>query len=299
MKPPVPVAPSPDRPRLRQPVPLQAANSLVASLWVAVCAATPEFIWRGLKSVIADLDVADVVSALLVGLILAFCIEPAMERLRHRWMQRGRHAHPSVQTHEDDAHPYGLIFRAAIGLAFAFASVCLHDAITDVLAAHAADNAARRAGLAAGLNLAGAWTIVPFCITLAWLTIGRGALAWVCGLLAVASPLAAALVFSWNIAEWLTTELPAVAILAWGYRQWPRGPVAGFFRRATRPLLYLCPIAPVLALLLAGLSSLTGLHWLGAYTPEEGWIDGRFYLGWAIGLLLAPVPLTALSHARE
>ncbi|MCB8880201.1 hypothetical protein ACELLULO517_08155 [Acidisoma cellulosilytica] len=258
---------------------LRALNVGVASLWVAVCAATPEFIWRGARVVASHLNAADLASALLVGLILAFCIEPALERFRHTAAQP-----PGPQS-------YNLVFRAAVGLAFAFASVCLHDAITAFLASHAADDAVRQAGLVAGLRLAGAWTVVPFCVALAWLTVGRARWRWVFAVLALASPGLAALMFSWQLQDWITAQLPASCILLLGYRQWSLGPVAGFFRRNVQVLLWVSPIWLIGALLFNWAGNQLGLAWTQLYTPGEAWIDVRFYLGWAIGLSLAPVPL--------
>lgn len=274
---------------------LQATNVLVASLWVAVCAATPEFIWRGARQVIHHLNAGDLAASVLVGLILAFCIEPAMEQLRHA----------AAASHDGGHHarrhkPYNLLFRAAIGLAFAFASVCLHDAITTFLASHANDLNARRAGLVAGLQLAGAWTVVPFCVTLAWLTVRRIYIHAVCVVLAVLSPGAAALAFDWSWQDWITTQLPTVCILVLGYRHWSGGAVSNFFRRAISALAWVCLIWLIGMSVLAGLANLTGLGWLNLYSQQEAWIDVRFYFGWMIGLLLAPVPLdereTAGAH---
>jgi hypothetical protein len=126
---------------------------------------------------------------------------------------------------------------------------------------------------------------------LAWLTVGQGALRWLTAALAAASPGIAALVFSWHLADWITAELPALCILALGYRYWSGGPVSRFFRRAVMALVWICPIWLVCALLVSWLGHRLGLTWAQLYTPTEAWIDARFYLGWAIGLLLAPVPL--------
>ncbi len=52
---------------------------LIAALWIAICAAAPEFIWRGAFVIIDHAQWGDLVAAALIGLILAFFIEPAVD----------------------------------------------------------------------------------------------------------------------------------------------------------------------------------------------------------------------------
>ena len=59
-----------------------ASNGFFFALWVAVCAAAPEFLWQGLFSLFGHFSLTDAAAALLIGAILAFFVEPVLERLR-------------------------------------------------------------------------------------------------------------------------------------------------------------------------------------------------------------------------
>jgi hypothetical protein len=59
-----------------------STSVLITSLWVAICAVAPEFIWQGMRTAYEHPDWSDLLSALLIGLILAFFVEPATERIR-------------------------------------------------------------------------------------------------------------------------------------------------------------------------------------------------------------------------
>lgn len=66
----------------------RAANGFFFALWVAVCAAAPEFLWQGLFSLFGYFSFTDAAAALLIGAILAFFVEPVLERLRSRRAKR-------------------------------------------------------------------------------------------------------------------------------------------------------------------------------------------------------------------
>lgn len=262
-------------------------NSLTAALWIAVCAATLEFIWRGARIVIHHFSWADAAAALMIGLILAFCIEPAMERARHLLFGNRHESH----------QPYSPLFAAAAGIAFGVASVCLHDAMTAFLALHAQDHAVRHAGLLNGLRIALSWAVVPFVTTLAWLAAARGRLAWPMGLLGLLAPVAAGWVFSWSPADTLTTFIPCTAFLLLGYRALRHAPPDRLFPRAARSIAWAGPLWLVTAVTVDALFAAT--HWTGfrLYTGSELWIDARFYAGWCMGLLLAPFPFNRGARA--
>jgi hypothetical protein len=260
-----------------------AMNSLIVSVWIAVCAATPEFIWRGARIVVRHFSWSDLAAALFVGLILAFCIEPAMERLRHR-LSKGAGA---------DAHhpPAGSpLFAAAMGLAFALASVCLHDAITAFLSVGQDDHAHQHLGLATGITIAAAWTMVPFFTSLAWLSVDRHRLRIPLGLLAALSPLIAGQLFSWSLADTVTTVLPCLTILMLGYREIAARQGANGLARCVRGIAWFVPVWLLAALVVNYCLGLLGLARFEFYSVPEIWIDARFYCGWAIGLLLVPPP---------
>ncbi len=125
----------------------RAADALVASAWVAICAVTPEFIWPGARVVVLDFSWGDMVSAFFIGLILAFCIEPAMERVRYMLSRQ-----PSGLA--DHMRAYIPRVLVAMGGAFAHDSVCLHDAVTAFLSAHRDDPVVRPGALVTGIRVA-------------------------------------------------------------------------------------------------------------------------------------------------
>ena len=268
-----------------------ALHAVIASTWIAVCATTPEFIWRGARIVARHFSWTDLASAIFIGLILAFCIEPAMERLRHRFSSL-------AATHPDDLPTQSPVFAAAMGLAFALASVCLHDAITAFLSADGEDHAVRNAGLVTGIEIASAWTIVPFLISLAWLSSGRRRLRVPLGILAALSPMIAGDLFSWSVPDTITTEVPCLAILLLGYRAMAAGGGKEALSRCAGSIAWFAPAWLVGAMLLTYCLGWFGLTRLHFYTISEAWIDARFYFGWAIGLLLVPVPAISSPKPR-
>ena len=238
---------------------------LASSLWIAVCAAAPEFIWQGMTVAIGHSDWATLVGALLVGAILAFFVEPLMEGTR-RLLTLGHEA--------SRAHARGPLFRVLLSIAFAVVSVFLHDAVTSAV------SGSETALIdALGLTLAWAWT--PFAMSLAWLTRTKRILGVATAIFTILSPLIAAWVFSWAWQDAVTGFIPTVVIVAMGFRL-PEKKGAGF-----------APLAGVVAAVSVGWLMLGAVISLAVplYNAAGFWLDARFYLGWIIGLLLAPDPL--------
>jgi hypothetical protein len=95
----------------------------------------------------------------------------------------------------------------------------------------------------------------------------------------------------------MTTEIPAIAILAAGYHVAGKGGGtrrtdldADFFRRMAGYLAVISLIWLAAVVLIACLMTLFKVGERPLYTYSQFAIDLRFYIGWAIGLLLAPVP---------
>jgi hypothetical protein len=94
----------------------------------------------------------------------------------------------------------------------------------------------------------------------------------------------------------ITTSIPCLLILGLGYRCITKEP--------THLALVRC--APVIALVAGGwlisavlFDTLIDVNLFGQpklYTQAELWADVRFYLGWAMGLILAPPPSNAISY---
>jgi hypothetical protein len=109
---------------------MAVASIFITSLWVAICAVAPEFIWRGLRAAYEHPDWSDLLSALLIGLILAFFVEPATERVRDL-LHLARTKNDFVE-----GRPRNVFFTACLSLVFALTSVGLHDAMSAFISGH-------------------------------------------------------------------------------------------------------------------------------------------------------------------
>ncbi len=250
---------------------LFAIGALIAAVWVAICAAAPEFIWQGLWIAAAHVTKADALSALLVGLVLAFFIEPLMERLRGERHRHVRHG------------PGAALFTAALGLVFALVSIGLHEAMTAFVAERAAGE---QGGLEAAIALTMAWAFVPFAVTVAWLSAPLRWLAAPLGVIAALAPPIAGWLFGWPMHSVLTTAIPSVLILLLGYRKAIRSSLSP--RAIT--VAWVSATWLVAALLADVILGLVQPGQLRFYSSFSFWVDVRFYVGWTIGLVLAPSP---------
>jgi hypothetical protein len=261
-----------------------AAAALILSLNVAICAAAPEFIWSGLLVALAHPSWADLVSALLIGLNLAFFVEPAMERLRD-WL--GSAGSPA--SHE--RRPRNLLFTASLSLAFAVVSVCLHDAMVAFVSGRGEADATHQTALVAGVTLIIAWAIVPFAVTLAWLSLGCRWLRAPLGIIAAASPGLSGWLFSWPAQVVITTAIPCWLILGFGYHRITKPPKRHDLTRCWRIAARVGALWLAVALLFDAVLGLFHVeHWNLYESAHSFFIDARFYLGWTMGLALAPLP---------
>jgi hypothetical protein len=272
----------PPRPRFAQ-VASTCTSAITSSLWIAICAAAPEFIWQGLRIALKDPTWADLFSALLIGLILAFFVEPVMERIRdllHWTRHRG----------SAESKPRNALYTASLSLAFALASVCLHDAITAFVSGHGAEHAAAHSGLEAGIMLVIEWAIVPLAITLAWLSTRQRWLAVPMGVIGGASPCLAGWLFAWSAQAVITTAIPCLLILGFGYRQARKEPRRRVFARCAHSVALVAAIWFAIVLLLDAILAFYHVDQFELYSPSDFWVDVRFYFGWGLGLMLAPSP---------
>jgi hypothetical protein len=272
----------------RDPVPLSRAfNALVFAFWVSVCAAAPEFIWRGLVALAGHLAWRDVYSAILIAMLLGFFVEPIMERLRtRRWKLEHRNATTSIYT-------------AAIALVFGVAAVSVHEAMNAYLGGAEAPDHEKQANLVAAIEQVQEWALIPFAVTLAWF--GARAGGWVAvlaGILAGAWVVAVGLRYEWAWREIGTTSIPCFAIIALG---------TGFvvMRWDDETFLHLAVLTAavaaswfVLAWLAESGASLLGAPDFHIYSWDRFWEDFRFYLGWSLGLAVAPNPVPRAARAR-
>ncbi|MDR5880879.1 hypothetical protein [Caballeronia sp. LZ032] len=262
----------------------RVSNGFFFALWVAVCAAAPEFLWQGLFSLFGHFSLTDAAAALLIGAILAFFVEPVLERLRSLG-DEPKHAEKSPA------------FAACEALGFAVVAVCVHEAITVYVAA-SHGNAQAGENLAKAVAQAVQWAVTPFFITVAWL-VARGPswFAWPVAAIAVVVSGIVGVVCGWDMHVLVTSLIPAIFVLIAGCvivrEQWD----ATTFRRCARAT----GVIAVTWLVLSGVLQL--VLWLAhvqafrVYDWLEFWSDARFYVGWVTGLLVAPgfVPDTPLS----
>jgi hypothetical protein len=262
------------------------ASALTSSVWVAICAVAPELIWRGFVISVQRVALAELFSALLMGLILAFFVEPIMEY--HRTLGR-------QGPHEDfGARRNGnTLYHAILGIVFALAAVCLHDAIAAYLAEPHIEHAGQVSGLVAGVRLTLAWSFVPFAVTLAWISIYIRLLAPLTAIVAVASPLLAGLLFDWSQREIITTFIPCELIYGLGHLQMSKEPRRHALARCAWGVAFLATSWMALTLVIGEILALFQTRLPDFYDPTPFWPDVRFYFGWSLGLLLVPPPFSS------
>lgn len=259
------------------------SSAAVGAIWIATCSAAPELLWRGMKLAVSHFNLTTLLSALLLGVILAFFVEPILERTRD-FLEPQATRTPVMRS------PHGLLFKAIVSIAFALTSVAVHDAIVAFVSQ---DDATKGSGLDAAIGLTFEWAIVPFLVALAWQSAQNRWLAIPMGVAGVLSPILAGWLFAWSIKTVIATTIPCLAIQFLGYRK--------IRRRGQRHMFASCAsivagVAIVWLLIAFPLdAALTGLGVLPTkfYTLSYLWIDIRFYLGWTLGLLLAPSPYVA------
>jgi hypothetical protein len=256
---------------------------VISAFWVAICAAAPEFIWQGLSLALGHLSRTEVLGALLVGLVLAFFVEPVMERVRHLLSRPPHGQHTEFRMH-------GALFTAGLSLAFALTSICLHEAMNAFVSDRGGVSSGPDAGLAAGIGLTTEWAIVPFAITIAWLTIRPRWLAVPTGAVAVVAAYLTGWLFDWPMQSVITTMIPSLVILGLGYRHMLRTPSHRALDRAAKSVALVGTIWLVAAAAFDVAMRLFHMAQFSLYDAPSFWMDVRFYVGWAVGLALAPSP---------
>ncbi len=263
--------------------PAAGAAALVAALWVAICAAAPELIWQGLRIAAGHLTRADFAEALLLGVVLAFFVEPLMRRVQVL-LRRGQ-----LRAELEPGHP---LFAASLSLSFALVAVGVHDALVTLV--NKSDG-----GLVGAIRLTTAWSIVPGAVTLAWLAAGRHRLAWLFGVPAALSGCIVGSLYSWSASEIFDSVVPSVAILVFGY-PWAMQKIRQTRLIRCAPVVFVTgAIWLVLAVTVDLLLRLWRPDAWQIYRPGAAWIDLRFYIGWTLGLLLTPAPHKAGGRGGE
>jgi hypothetical protein len=267
----------------------RAANGFFFALWVAVCAAAPEFLWQGLFSLLGHFSLTDAAAALLIGAILAFFVEPVLERLR------------AIGTQHPEREPKTPAFAACEALSFAVVAVCVHEAITVYVAA-SHGNAQASQNLARAVSQALQWAAMPFFITIAWMAArGPAWLGWIVAAGAIIAGYLIDIAFGWEMRAVLTSVMPAIFILIAGRmivrEQWD----VSTFSRCARATAVIALTWLVLTGLLQMVLAFVHAEALRIYEWSEFWSDVRFYIGWVTGLFVAPalVPDTPLPATGD
>lgn len=247
------------------------------AVWVSVCALAPEFIWQGFRMVVRHDDWEAVGSAVLTGAIVAFFAEPLMERLR---AMRLRLAH----KHKTTTHATFAAFALAV------LAVCIHEAITAFIANPYPGHDVKHT-LAYAISEAFQWACIPFTVTVAWLCVHHTR--WISVttfLLAVAAIALVGYVFDWYAVDILTTVLPCSAVLIAGLMVMRKSPRSSGLSRCAVSTMLIAFLWLALAGALQSAFSLVAPKTWVIYTWGEYTIDFRFYMGWVIGLAVAPRP---------
>ena len=254
--------------------------------WVSVCAAAPEFIWQGLMLLLGHFSLQNVYSIILIGMILTVFVEPILERARDgRWTSEHRNTR-------------SLLLTAPIAFTFGLVAVGLHECMTAFLGSNPAVPGSHEDGVVRGVNLILEWALIPVAVTLAWfggrlrppLRIMAAFCAglWVVGV---------SWIYDWPIRDIVMTSTPSLVLIVIGQRYVAREWGENTFRNLGIGLAAFIAGWMALTLLLQGGLRLAGIASIHLYDFGDFGDDVRFYLGWAIGLAIAPNPLPL--HARD
>ena len=258
----------------------RALAYVVFTLWVSICAFAPEFIWQGFVLQRGHFGPAEAYSALFIGTLFAFFVEPVLERLRAgRW----RLAHE---------HSKGLLLAALVSLAFGVAAVCLHEAMAAYLGGGHAGEEAKRTSLAQAIDQVREWASIPAAVTAAWFVAGTSRrLALPAVGLACAWIVAVGYLYGWGWLVVATTAAPCCLIALLGTRAVLRRWDASTFPALAKLTAGVAGGWLVLAWLTGAAVGHVGSPGFQLYTPDAFYDDLRFYLGWALGLSVAPNPV--------
>ena len=254
------------------------------AVWVSVCAAAPEFIWQGLLALAGHFSWQNVYAIVLIGLILTVFVEPILERAREgRWTPEHRNTR-------------SLLFTAPIAFTFGVVAVGLHECMTAYLGSgHGEANE----GVAKAVRLILEWASIPLAVTLAWFAARlEGKLPMIAAAVASIWIVGMGWVFKWGLHDIVMTAIPCIALVPLGQHYIRRNWHEDTFRNLAFGLAGVTGAWLLLTLLFETLFPTTNLPGYSFTDPTELADDFRFYLGWAIGLVLAPNPVPLDDHRR-
>jgi hypothetical protein len=252
-------------------------HAISFAVWVSICSVAPEFIWQGFLANLHELSWAEGGAVILTGGIIAFFVEPLTERLRSMTF------HVSHE-HKSTTHATLVAFGVAI------LAVFVHEAIATFIE-HPPRGYPGKDSMAYAISEVVQWAWIPFAITIAWLTASKAI--WISVttfFVALVSVAIIGLIFRWDLVDSVTTGLPCACILVFGY-------IVMRKQRGNRALRHCAVMTARIALIwlaTAGLLELALSRFSSRefifYPWSEYTIDFRFYVGWVIGLAVAPQP---------
>jgi hypothetical protein len=264
----------------------RAVNCVAFAFWVSICAAAPEIIWRGFVNLASHLTLSEVYSAILIALLLAFFVEPLMERIRTKsWELK----HQSVSAS---------IYTAITALLFGITAVSVHEAMNAYLGGGQTTDDVKHANLLRAMDQVSEWALIPFVVTIGWFAarMDRRFLIAV-GILTGLWVVAVGFYYEWDWRDIIRTGVPSVAIAMLGARL----TAATWDERTSVQLAYLTGLVAVCWIAVVGVFQ--GAAWSFGASSEQIYMwsefgeDFRFYLGWALGVAIAPSPVR--THVAE
>jgi hypothetical protein len=255
---------------------VDAINVFFFATWVAICSASPELIWQGFLTVAHHFSWSAAGSALLVGAIVAFFVEPLTERLRSMRLD-------VLHKHRTTTHATLAAF------SFAVLAVLVHEAITSYVSAANAHNQGKDS-LASAIEEVLQWSCIPFMVTVAWLCAHQKR--WLSYPALFAALLTIPLIgimFDWDPNDIFTTSVPCTLILFAGFISQRKSKQPWNLSRCVKLTTFIA-LAWLASLGLLQLALLLASKTLVIYSWSEYTIDIRFYVGWVIGLAIAPRP---------
>ncbi len=252
----------------------------VFTVWVSVCAFAPELIWQGFVLMRGHFGAAELYSALFIGTLFAFFVEPLVERLK------------AGQWRLDHERTRGLLLSVLVSLAFGVVVVCVHEAMIAYLGGNHPGDEAKQANLAQAIDSAFEWASIPAAVTAAWFVAGTARrFALPAAGLACAWILIIGHLYGWGWPIVATSAAPGFLIALLGTRIVLRHWDANTFPALAKLTAWVAGGWMLLAWGIQAGSQVIGNPGLQLYTPEAFSDDLRFYLGWCLGLSVAPNPV--------
>lgn len=259
----------------------QAPGDVVFILWVSVCAFVPEAIWQGLWLLKGHLGPTEIYTALFIGTLFTFFVEPLLERLK------------AGRRHLTHGPAGNLVLTALLALGFGMVAVSIHHSIDAYLGGAVGGADARQTALAHAMQQTQEWASLPAAVMSAWfLANAQRRLAYPALSLACLWCVGAGVLYAWRWQVVVATAIPCCLIALVG----TRAVLAGWTPKTVSTLAKIVGAVAVcwlpLVWVVGWVVNHAGYPNFQFYEPAQLAEDARFYLGWALGLCLAPNPVT-------